>query len=264
MLTEYLKHGIDRRLGHLGTSPAFRHSVGYDEQVSETGPLRVASPGPASKNHLRWFPAGCGREACRAFETEPAKERRALDIDGHPSSDRLRRYDCRLPLAFRRARCTHTYPSIEHPATTRTSLPPITASGRRRATTTRKNATATLSLRHSLTAIRNYFGVHLGLCTIAVEATHGSAKVSLSIDGDTFSVHAPFLRLGTEHRVPLMRRVAEVNFQPLTLPTIRLEEDVLSFEYDAPLELCEPEQVIRRPRRDSPELVIMRPESVPT
>jgi len=72
----------------------------------------------------------------------------------------------------------------------------------------------------------------------------GSAEIQVHISETTFSVKAPFLR-ATEatNKVALYRKIAEVNFNPLTLAQIHLKEDTLWFEFEAPITLCQPYKV---------------------
>ncbi|WP_430905836.1 hypothetical protein [Maribacter sp. 2-571] len=72
----------------------------------------------------------------------------------------------------------------------------------------------------------------------------GSAEIQVSIDQNTFSVKAPFLRIaeGT-NKVALFRKVAEVNFAPLTLAQIHLSGKELWFEFSMPITLCQPYKV---------------------
>ncbi len=72
----------------------------------------------------------------------------------------------------------------------------------------------------------------------------GSAEIRISISQDMFSVKAPFVKI-TENtnKVPLFRKVAEINFNPLTLAQIRRKQDVLWFEYETPIALCQPYKV---------------------
>ncbi|MEL7268586.1 MAG: hypothetical protein AAGL34_03380 [Bacteroidota bacterium] len=79
---------------------------------------------------------------------------------------------------------------------------------------------------------------------ISIIQGQGSAHVHIEIDSDTFSVKVPFLSVveGT-NKVALYRKIAEVNFNPLTLAQIRLKENTLWFEYDTPIALCQPYKV---------------------
>lgn len=74
--------------------------------------------------------------------------------------------------------------------------------------------------------------------------TQGSAQVRVQIKGDVFKVEAPFLKI-TEatNSVALIRKVAEVNFSPLTLVQIVLRDNVLWFEYEMGLSVCNPYKV---------------------
>ncbi len=69
---------------------------------------------------------------------------------------------------------------------------------------------------------------------------HGSALVHLKISENNFEVHTPFLNINGSKRIPLLRKVSELNFSPLNLSTIHLEGEDLVFYYKCPIELCEP------------------------
>ncbi len=79
---------------------------------------------------------------------------------------------------------------------------------------------------------------------IEIVQMQGSAEIYIKITDTTFSIKAPFLRIGDKtNRVALLRRVAEVNFSPLRLEQIHLKNDELHFEYDMPIELAQPNKV---------------------
>lgn len=80
--------------------------------------------------------------------------------------------------------------------------------------------------------------------TVELVRSQGSAEIQVTISENTFTVKAPFLR-ATEvtNKVALYRKIAEVNFNPLTIAQIHLKEDTLWFEYEAPIELCQPYKV---------------------
>lgn len=69
---------------------------------------------------------------------------------------------------------------------------------------------------------------------------HGSINVQLHVTKDRFEVTAPFLNIDASKRIPLMRKVAELNFSPMNLSMITLDGDQLFFRYSSPLVLCEP------------------------
>ncbi|MFK7813098.1 MAG: hypothetical protein AB8B59_11425 [Maribacter sp.] len=72
----------------------------------------------------------------------------------------------------------------------------------------------------------------------------GSAEIQVYITETTFSVKAPFLKAtDATNKVALYRKIAEVNFNPLTLTQIHLKEDTLWFEYESPIALCQPYKV---------------------
>ncbi|MDX2248912.1 MAG: hypothetical protein SF052_19140 [Bacteroidia bacterium] len=69
---------------------------------------------------------------------------------------------------------------------------------------------------------------------------HGSAMVHLELDDNFLRVRAPFLSTASANKIPLLRQVAQINFSPLNLARIVLENDQLLFSYQCPLELAEP------------------------
>jgi hypothetical protein len=74
--------------------------------------------------------------------------------------------------------------------------------------------------------------------------SQGSAEIQVSITSDTFSVKAPFIKtIDTTNKIALYRKIAEVNFNPLTLAQIHLKENTLWFEYESPINLCQPYKV---------------------
>jgi hypothetical protein len=78
---------------------------------------------------------------------------------------------------------------------------------------------------------------------IKITKPHGSALVKISITDDKFRLVAPFLKIDKSNKVALMRRVSEVNFNPLNLVQIFLKDDVLWFEFNTDLELCQPNKI---------------------
>lgn len=79
---------------------------------------------------------------------------------------------------------------------------------------------------------------------ITIVRGQGSAEIHVSITDSTFTVKAPFLRAtDTTNKVALYRKIAEVNFNPLTLSQINLKDDTLWFEYEMPIALCQPYKV---------------------
>jgi len=79
---------------------------------------------------------------------------------------------------------------------------------------------------------------------IVLDRGQGSAEIQVRITATTFSVKAPFLKVTEDtNKVALFRKIAEVNFNPLTLAQIRLKEHTLWFEYESPIALCQPYKV---------------------
>ncbi len=72
----------------------------------------------------------------------------------------------------------------------------------------------------------------------------GSAEIRIHISSDTFSIQAPFLKVTeSANKVALFRKIAEVNFAPLTLAQIHLKEDTLWFGVEMPISQCQPYKV---------------------
>jgi len=69
---------------------------------------------------------------------------------------------------------------------------------------------------------------------------HGSVVVNIKMNNGQLDVNVPFLKLPEKSVIPILRRIAEINFSPLNLATIVLEGDELLFKYSSPLDLCEP------------------------
>jgi len=80
--------------------------------------------------------------------------------------------------------------------------------------------------------------------TIEFTQMQGSAEVQVKITDETFSIKAPFLKITNDtNKVALLRKIAEVNFTPLTLAQIHKKGNELWFEYDMPITLCQPNKV---------------------
>jgi len=79
---------------------------------------------------------------------------------------------------------------------------------------------------------------------IEIVQVQGSAEVHVMVTDKIFSVKAPFLKITEQtNKVALLRKVAEVNFSPLSLAQIQLENDELWFAYEMPIELSQPHKV---------------------
>ncbi len=73
------------------------------------------------------------------------------------------------------------------------------------------------------------------------EIPHGSVIVKIRQTNSDIQVEAPFLDISESIKVPLMRQVTQLNFYPLTLVKIVLDDnDKLNFTVSIPLELAEP------------------------
>ncbi|HEY3406140.1 MAG TPA: hypothetical protein VGK59_22290 [Ohtaekwangia sp.] len=69
---------------------------------------------------------------------------------------------------------------------------------------------------------------------------HGSIIVKISIQGDSIEVNSDFVNITGALRIPLLRKVAELNFYPLGLSQIRMSGDNLNFHYRCTLDTGEP------------------------
>lgn len=79
---------------------------------------------------------------------------------------------------------------------------------------------------------------------IEIVQMQGSAEVHVLVTDKIFSVKAPFLKITEQtNKVALLRKISELNFTPLNLAQIQLENNELSFEYEMPIELSQPHKV---------------------
>jgi len=69
---------------------------------------------------------------------------------------------------------------------------------------------------------------------------HGSVVVNINIQNNKVNVTCPFVDITGAMRVPLLRKVAELNFHPMQLSTIRMQDEKLNFHYQSELDTSEP------------------------
>ncbi|MCC6643728.1 hypothetical protein IT411_03175 [Candidatus Peregrinibacteria bacterium] len=69
---------------------------------------------------------------------------------------------------------------------------------------------------------------------------HGSIRLTITLKDNMFFVSAPFVRVPATGGLPLLRQVADINFNILVLTQIVMKNDELWFEYKCPIELCDP------------------------
>ncbi len=69
---------------------------------------------------------------------------------------------------------------------------------------------------------------------------HGSVIVSITLKNDIVEIICPMVDISSATRIPLLRKVAELNFYPLSLAQMRLVSNQLSFHYSTTLDTCEP------------------------
>jgi len=72
---------------------------------------------------------------------------------------------------------------------------------------------------------------------------HGSVVVDIQIKDDKLNVTCPLVDITDAMRIPLMRKVAELNFWPLTISQIKLKANQLTFQYSTTLDTCEPYKI---------------------
>ena len=72
---------------------------------------------------------------------------------------------------------------------------------------------------------------------------HGSVVVDITVKDSMINVFCPLVDISGAVRIPLLRKVAELNFYPLNLAQIKLDTNQLSFHYTTTLDTCEPFKV---------------------
>lgn len=105
--------------------------------------------------------------------------------------------------------------------------------------------------KESLTAIINYInqdilkGKEISSNMKEILYPHGTTTVSISVKEDVLYISSSFLRVPEKHKIPLLRKVAELNFTPLTLAQIRYSKDknILAFYYNTPLSAAQPNKI---------------------
>lgn len=69
---------------------------------------------------------------------------------------------------------------------------------------------------------------------------HGSVIISITLKNEVVDIMCPMVDIASATRIPLLRKVAELNFYPLSLAQMRLTSNQLSFHYSTTLDTCEP------------------------
>lgn len=69
---------------------------------------------------------------------------------------------------------------------------------------------------------------------------HGSVNVTMTLNNGVLDVQCPMVDISSALRLPLLRKVAELNFSPLCLAQMKLTGNQVSFYYSANLDTCEP------------------------
>ena len=76
------------------------------------------------------------------------------------------------------------------------------------------------------------------------EYPQGSSTITFGVRNQMLFIEAPFVKITEKtNKVALLRRVAELNFNHLTIPQIHLLGDLLWFKFETPLHLCQPNKI---------------------
>lgn len=75
------------------------------------------------------------------------------------------------------------------------------------------------------------------------QVPHGSVVVNISLKNDNLEINCPLVDTSEAIQVPLMRKVAELNFHPLSLAQIKLAANKLTFHYNTTLDVSEPYKI---------------------
>lgn len=86
-------------------------------------------------------------------------------------------------------------------------------------------------------ALRSKYGDASGT---QFKVPHGSVVVDIKITGDNLNISCPLVDISDATRIPVLRKVAELNFHPLVLAQIKLSANQLAFNYTATLDTSEP------------------------
>jgi len=86
-------------------------------------------------------------------------------------------------------------------------------------------------------SLRNKYG---NTTQTQFKVPHGSVVVDITLANDSLSVSCPLVDISEAARIPLLRKVAELNFHPLVLAQIKLSNNQLAFNYTATLDTSEP------------------------
>ncbi len=80
---------------------------------------------------------------------------------------------------------------------------------------------------------------------INLEVKHANILLKIKVNDNGFSIKAPFLKITEDtNTIALLRKISEINFDSLNLPQIILADEILSFSYACPLELCRPSKIL--------------------
>ncbi|MCK5725563.1 MAG: hypothetical protein KAH22_01915 [Thiotrichaceae bacterium] len=79
---------------------------------------------------------------------------------------------------------------------------------------------------------------------IHINQMQGSAEIKLSVTDKEITIKAPFLCITDKtNKIALLRKIAEINFTPLDLTQIYLENNEVGFHYQSPIELAQPNKM---------------------
>jgi hypothetical protein len=72
---------------------------------------------------------------------------------------------------------------------------------------------------------------------------HGSVVVNIAIKDQLLEINCGLVDIVAATRIPLLRKVTELNFYPLSLAQMRLTGNQLNFHYKGTLDTCEPYKI---------------------
>lgn len=72
---------------------------------------------------------------------------------------------------------------------------------------------------------------------------HGSIFLNIDFSGEIIKISSDFLDVSEANKIPLYRRISELNFSALNLTQIKLIDNKLIFDFSCPLELYNPYKI---------------------
>ena len=72
---------------------------------------------------------------------------------------------------------------------------------------------------------------------------HGSVVVDIQVSNNKIDINCPMVDISSATKVPLLRKAAEINFYPLNLAQLKLNNNQLSYSFSSTLDTCEPYKI---------------------